>query len=493
MLKFYLLMILILPFSLAAQTIEKRVFVPRPQEKDRRYAEVSFAVPAGTKCLTISYQYEKKDGANVIDLGLFDSRFDDAEKSTIGFRGWSGGRRETIFIAETAATNGYVPGSLRAGTWHVILGLYKIAPEGVEVGVKIKLNEIDEAAQKQLTDEQNTTFDFPRKPKAAPPVSDGYTWYAGDLHLHSFHSDGSWTIRSLLDFARREGLDFVGLTDHNTFSHHAEIDRLAPDFKDLLVLRGEEVTTYGGHFNVWGLASGSLVDFRITPKDTLRLEEIVAGVHRDGLLASINHPTAVCGGCAWSYGDWTKMDSVEIWNGAWDPQDEAALKKWDDLLTTGKRITAIGSSDTHTPPATGNGFSTTIGVGSPATHAGMKKLTEGQLFEAIRRGRIWISRGADNFELEFTANGRQKAITGGQIHSRQGRVELHFAAKNFPAGSTVRLISNGKEIQNEKIGDSPYTLKKIFGIEKDSYFRIEIRDAKGAMLALTNPVFVSLK
>lgn len=71
---------------------------------------------------------------------------------------------------------------------------------------------------------------------------------------------------------------------------------------------------------------------------------------------------ALLGGCDWSYGDWTRMDSAEIWNGAWDAQDEAALKKWDEFLRQGERITAIGSSDTHNPPFPGSANGSPVGV-----------------------------------------------------------------------------------------------------------------------------------
>ena len=317
MLKFVVgFVLLFISLSIQAQTFEKTITVSQLQEKDGRYFYVPFDVPRNAKSLTISYEYDKKGGANVLDLGVFDARFDSAEKNITGFRGWSGGRRNTIFISETEATNGYIAGKIPDGIWRVILGLYKVAPEGVEVKITVRFNEIDAAARQQLTDEKAKTFAFPKNQRIAPAVANGYTWFRGDLHAHTFHSDGNWTIKSLLDFAENNNLDFLSITEHNTFAHHAELDALAGNYENLLVLRGEEVTTYGGHFNVWGLPTGELIDFRVAPKDAARLQTIVDGVHRLGLIASLNHPTALCGGCDWSYGDWAKMDAVEIWNGA---------------------------------------------------------------------------------------------------------------------------------------------------------------------------------
>lgn len=485
------LVLFFVPMFAQAQTFEKSVSIPQPKAGANRYFYLPFDVPAKTKSLTLSYQYDRQDGANVLDLGVFDSNFDEAENNVKGFRGWSGGRRNTIFIAETGATNGYIAGKLPAGTWRVVLGLYKVAAEGVEVKITVRYNEIDAAARQQATDEKAKTFDFPKNQRIAPTMANGYTWFRGDLHAHTFHSDGNWTVKGLLDFAENNNLDFISITDHNTFAHHAETEAVAKNYKNLLVLRGEEVTTYGGHFNVWGLPKNELIDFRVAPKDLLRLQTVVDGVHRLGLIASLNHPTARCGGCDWSYGDWAKMDSVEIWNGAWDNEDEAALKKWDEVLQKGFRLTAIGSSDTHTPPLNGNANGRALGV--PTNHVGMKKLTQTELLAAIKNGRVWISDKPTDYSLEFSAFNNSRINIGETNASLIGKTRLDCKAKNFPSGSTVSLISNGQVLQTEKIEQAEYAFTKTFEVEKDSYFRLEVRNEKGVMLAFTNPIYVGKK
>ncbi len=180
--------------SIRAQTFEKTVSISALKEGASRYFYVPFEVPAKTKSLTLSYRYDRKDGANVVDLGVFDARFEDTQTNIKGFRGWSGGRRNTIFIAENSATNGYIAGEIAKGTWRVILGLYKIAPEGVEVTVKVKFNETDQASENELKSEKSKKFDFAKNTQIAPKTANGYVWFRGDLHLHTFHSDGNWTV-----------------------------------------------------------------------------------------------------------------------------------------------------------------------------------------------------------------------------------------------------------------------------------------------------------
>ena len=485
------LYLLFIPFITEAQSVEKTVSIPPLKEGGIRYFYLAFEVPAKTKSLTLSYQYDRKNGANVLDLGVFDARYDGAENNIKGFRGWSGGRRNTIFIAENSASHGYVAGQIPAGTWRVILGLYKAVPEGVDVSVKIKFNEIDKAAQAEFDAEKAKTFEFPVVKKIPAPNSNGLTWFRGDLHAHTFYSDGNWTIKSLLDYADGNNLDFIGITEHNTFAHHAEIDALAKNYKNLLVLRGEEVTTYGGHFNVWGLPTGAVIDFRVAPKDADRLRKSIEQVRQLNLLASLNHPTALCGGCDWSYGDWEKMDSVEIWNGAWDFQDEAALKKWDELLQQGKRITAIGSSDSHAPPLTE--YKNGSPLGTPTTNIGMKNLTQKDLLAAIKAGRVWVSANPANYNLEFSAFNGSRLHIGDIGASLNGAIRLDCRAINFPVGATMSLISDRRVLQTEKIENAEYSFAKGFAVEKDGYFRLEARDANGAMLAFTNPIYIQTK
>lgn len=486
--------------SVQAQIIEKKVTIPSPKDGAERYFYIPFDVPENTKSLSVSFEYDKKDGANVLDLGVFDARFDKDKKTLQGFRGWSGGRRSTIFISEALkASHGYLPGKMTSGRWQVILGLYKVVPEGVEVSVKVKLNEIDPAAESELLKEKNTVYSLPPQTKMpAPAAFGGYKWFRGDLHIHTFYSDGNWTFPFVLDWARAVGLDFVGLTEHNTAAHHPEINLLAPKYKELLILRGEEVTTYGGHFNVWGLPNDEVIDFRITPKSTELLQKSLDRIHELGLLASINHPTGMCGGCSWSYGDWTRMDSVEIWNGSWDVQDENVIKLWDQLLQTGKRMTVIGSSDTHRPPALPSEYATNLPIGFPTNHAGMKNLSQSELLSAIRHGRIWISDETKDYELEFSAvgNGTKPVNIGDETTVLNNTIGLNLKAKNFPPASIVRIISNGETVFEEAINGIEYKFAKSLKIAKDAYFRVEIRTGRGAdskMTALTNPIFVKVK
>ena len=66
----------------------------------------------------------------------------------------------------------------------------------------------------------------------------------GDLHSHSYRSDGHRDPAALVGHYREQGYDFFALTDHNRYYSGDEIVEAYANVRtDMLVLRGEEVHT----------------------------------------------------------------------------------------------------------------------------------------------------------------------------------------------------------------------------------------------------------
>ncbi len=63
-----------------------------------------------------------------------------------------------------------------------------------------------------------------------------------DLHLHTTHSDGTYTPGQLIDLARRSGLAAVAVTDHDTLAGVAPA-RAAADGSGVEVVPGVEIST----------------------------------------------------------------------------------------------------------------------------------------------------------------------------------------------------------------------------------------------------------
>lgn len=50
-----------------------------------------------------------------------------------------------------------------------------------------------------------------------------------DLHMHSYYSDGSFSPREVVELAKKKGLGFISITDHNTIEAHEEFERACQD------------------------------------------------------------------------------------------------------------------------------------------------------------------------------------------------------------------------------------------------------------------------
>jgi len=476
-------------------TIERQVRINPPGAADSRYSYVSFDVPPRAVRIQIRYEYERANGANTIDIGLLDSRSTDSDNPTQGFRGWSGGRRPEFFVSRNEATPGYVPGEIGAGTWRIILGLYRVSA-GMDISFKIEIQTEENEASVEIPESQtslaSTKYAAQRltdglnqnKPE---PVSNGQRWWRGDLHMHTVHSDGDWTTSELVHAARKSELDFICITDHNTPSHHAEIDNSSGDKGWPLVMRGEEITTYGGHTNAWGLPSGGWIDFRVHPGSAPGIMKTVAQAHSLGALISINHPFGLCSGCSWSYGNAAKgFDAIEVWNGDWDQTDELALGMWDKVLQSGRHITGIASSDSHRA---------TNPIGQPTSHVAARNLSQPEVLEGIKQGRVYltstVNRPMISFEARRAGTRELRATIGDRMRlNTRSVVRFFVTVESAPPDATISLISNGQVVRSllAKANGEPSVIE--ITCNQDAYFRVEVRDGVRKMLALTNPIYI---
>ncbi len=224
------------------------------QQQTKTYVHVPFDVPEGTGRIDVRYQYSDQVGSdphltngNTVDIGIFDPR--GIQFLTDGFRGWSGSARQEFFISGNEATPAYLPGTIQPGTWNVCLGLYKVAPQGCDYQIDVTLTPGESAGSLAPLLPLRTT------PGRIKP--DG--WYCGEMHNHTYHSDGDSDPLDVVRRVEQLGLDFLAITDHNSLSHLARLNEIDTP---LMLIPGIEVTTFRGHWNVWG--DQGWIDFRIT-------------------------------------------------------------------------------------------------------------------------------------------------------------------------------------------------------------------------------------
>jgi hypothetical protein len=148
--------------------------------------------------------------------------------------------------------------------------------------------------------------------------------YKGDSHIHSRYSDGSGTVRRIIKAARKAGLDYIIITDHNTMQVMQE--GLEGWHNDLLVLVGEEIGAYGRrHYLAFGITE------EIKPDDLQQdIRRYIEAVELQGGIGFAPHPYGL---------DKSSFDvRVMPWD-AWDDPVYAGLELWSYMCDWAENIT----------------------------------------------------------------------------------------------------------------------------------------------------------
>jgi hypothetical protein len=431
---------------------------------------VPIEVPAGTAEIRVQEDYNHV-GGNVLNMGIYDPA-GYRPGTTAGFRGWSGGAKTAFFINSQAASTGYVPGPVRPGTWHVLLYPSTIAPTGLDWKLTVTL----------VPGPAGPAF-VPAPAAAVINTKPG--WYQGDVHMHTLHSDGRRTPTELVDEATTQGLDFIISTEHNTNSANLSWGRYARP--NLLVINGEEVTTTAfGHWNALGLDPTTLIDWRYTPRDSA-ISIATAQVRTVGGLAIINHPFFPDTINRFRFGV-RHFDGIEVWNGKWDARNEQAVRWWDALLRQGLPLLAVAASDTHTAAPSPNQ------LGRPRTVVQASGLSRAGIIRGLRARRAYLV--ADrSLSLAFTAGvGKVSAGIGDTLAVAAGqRIVVAFELGGASSGTVTLLGESGVLATSPVAATGSTAVRWPLPAGRPRYLRVEVRNPQGAMLALTNPIWVSYR
>ncbi|MDP3176382.1 MAG: CehA/McbA family metallohydrolase [Spirochaetaceae bacterium] len=335
-----------------------------------------------------------------------------------------------------------------------------------------------------------------------------------ELHCHSVHSDGAFTVAQLARAGAEEGLKLLALTDHNTdsgcdFIANDEVARTIP------IVPGIEWTTDYGHLLVLG--ARKYVDWRTAAPGNI--DEKLAEIRDAGGVCGIAHPFRegfpVCCGCNFEFEPerFDLVDFVEIWSEP-DPLAKAynarSIAWWISLLDRGFRIAATYGRDWH---------SRRDGRGSPArTYLGFRgtEATVAGALAALRDGRSIVSMGsAATFELALAGSGGDEpagalgaasAGVGDRVDwlGRASAVDISISARleePWPSDGTrgearyFAVLGRGGEILWEGPA-SPEGQPAVSGrlTCNSPYLRLELRgDYRGEerALALTSPIWLT--
>lgn len=438
------------------------------------YLDFPFEVPAGSGGLRLRLQYDPlRVGriANLITLGLFDPA---------GFRGNAHRHppdREVILSAEQA-TEGFIPGPLPSGRWLAQLALQAIVADSRPCLYSLEIEILPEDGSGQAGRQAMPV----QKPLARPAG-----WFRGELHSHTRHSDGALTPSELVAEARRLGLDFLAVTDHNTTSALGEA---ASALDGLLLIPGIELTTFSGHALALGVERW--VDWR-TGYGGWTMEDAARQTHDLGGLFILAHPNDIgspdCTGCRWEYAgfDLDLADAYEIWNSFWFNEsggNPKNLVEWQEQRSGKRRLPATAGCDFHNYENWGDNL--------PFTYVFASSLSVPAVLEGVRQGRVVLSSGPW-LGLQIS-NGPESepAGIGETLVARQPQVHLEVHWESAPMGS--QLVIRGLDgVLLARAVDGGGSIQEWVKIRAEDRLWVEMFSQAGALLALANPVFITSK
>lgn len=339
-------------------------------------------------------------------------------------------------------------------------------------------------------------------PLAGEAPRDGFVRIPGAIHVHTTHSDGAGTPERVAQAARRAGLSFLVITDHNT-----DGARPFSGYRDgVLVMVGAEISTHQGH--LLGLGMRPLA---FPPAQDAR--NVLDDVHHLGGAAFVAHPASSRDGLEWSGwalgGGWglevLNLDS--LWRQASWPaflravaawpfdaayalssslgRPEAVMARWDALLRR-RAAAGLAGVDAHGFPSYDGVFRVLRNyVLLDAPFSGAAERDAAAVDEALARGRSYMA-----LEALAPAGGFFFHAVRGEETWQMGDTAapapdlLLRAGGRLPRGARIDLYRNGERIAGgQGVLEVPAA--------RPGAYRVEVRPAgREALWLLSNPIYV---
>lgn len=401
-------------------------------EQQGTYFTVPFAVPEGVEVLHLKYSYLRRYGeeqflgrgkfdpfpeVNIVDLGLIAP-----DGTQVGA---SGSDKSEIYVSETSATPGYRPYRIIPGEWKILVGAYKIDRQGVSVGYEIRMD---------------------------------HKWrrlFKGDLHTHTLASDGVHTLDELADKAKRHGLDFIAVTDHNQMISQEAL----PSPEGVTMIPGVEWTHYQGHANFLGVDrpfDGAFATH--TAEEALNL---FATARQRGAVITINHPFEENMGFQFDMKTFP-FDCLEIWNGPMRESNLRSVGLWHHLLCQGMKLPACGGSDYHrdTP---------FIFLGGPTMCLFAESSGPSDILAALKAGHGYITFAPNGPALSMSAG---EAIMGDTVAWDTVK-DFQLSVEGLLAGDVVQVVTAQ---QSETLFKAPSdgNLTFSYTMKSPGFARVEV-------------------
>ena len=266
----------------------------------------------------------------------------------------------------------------------------------------------------------------------------------GDLHSHSFRSDGKRDPAALAGHFREQGYEFFALTDHNRYYPGGEIDDAYQGVKmGITRVYGEEVHApdsvvhivhVGGKESVAAQYLNHRAEYEAAVAEYLKKVPshvpeqfrdryakamwVVDRIHQAGGLAIFPHPF-------WRPGksrnynvrsDFARIllesgmfDAYELVGGMGQAGNNQSVALWADLRCEGLNISVVGSSDVH-------GIEKSASFRNLFTLCFAKENTNDAIVEAVKNGlSVAVEASGEGYERQYRCYGSFRLVSYAQF------------------------------------------------------------------------------
>ena len=300
-------------------------------------------------------------------------------------------------------------------------------------------------------------------------------WYRGNLHTHTINSDGDSPPYDVMAWYKRNGYQFLAITDHNTFTDPALFDTNPND--NFLLIGAEEVTNpLTVHVNAIGVK-------RVIPAQkgetvTEILQASISAIRGEGGIPLINHPNFRWAFTAKDMLPLRGVGLLEIASGHplvntdGDGATPSHEQMWDQLLSAGMRIFGVAVDDVHNFREEFSIERADPGRGWVVVRA--SALTREAILAGLNSGDFYASTGVMLKDIQTTS----ESLT----------VEIQPDAVATGSPKRFRTVFVGKDGGVLAVSNQNPASYKFKGIE--TYVRARIEDS-GGRRAWTQPVFLA--
>lgn len=337
-----------------------------------------------------------------------------------------------------------------------------------------------------------------------PPKNEKLNLYRGVYHVHSeFSHDSKASLEDIVETAKKAGLDFVVITDHNNMGALQSL-RNSHDTRqaqDPLLIVGIEISTWhDGHLGVMGVPEA--------PPELEHTKDLIDFVHRQGGYAIPAHSFSLKKPWTnWELGydgmevfcfsdffyeqKWYELVSKSFLLSAEDflksvvSVNPEYLKRWDEKLSGGRHIAGFGAVDAHVKFRLGNFIPENLLMSfqSVTTYVWADEKNESKMIEALAKGKSFIAFEvfglADGFSFSASKGG-QTFEAGDTVFIDQVPVELNI---KLPKAAHIKLIHNGT-VAAEHEGSA-----LTYHVNQAGFYRTEIYLGDKTWI-LSNPIYV---